>query len=301
MSIEKVGAWSLGDGVVPRLNATVNRSEGATLLFLGDLHLDNPKSDRRALKRVLDEAVAREAAVLLLGDVFDAMQGANDRRGSKRDLLARYTGRDDYLSALVEDVAEFLAPYAANIWVLLQGNHESAVAKHYGVHLEQLLGYELRKAGSSCVVPGYQSYAQLGFTFSEGHQNHALVPFWMAHGHGGGGAVTKGVIQAHRRAVTYPDARFVVSGHIHSSYFVAHEQHRLSQSGIPYDVEQEHYVVGAWKNEHVPGSGWWVERGHGPRLPSGWWASFFRQRGTISKESYASANPVRWEFTRAVP
>jgi hypothetical protein len=301
MSEPTIGSWRVRKSLVPRIDATVNRREGATLLFLGDLHLDNPKADRAALKRILDEAVAREAAVLLLGDVFDAMQGSGDRRGTKKDLMAKYTGRDDYLTALVEDVSEFLRPYARNIWVVLQGNHESSVARHYGVHLEQLLAYELNKAGGSVTVPGYQTYAQVGLKFGENQTGAGTIPFWIAHGHGGGGEVTKGVIQAQRRAVTYPDARFVVSGHIHSSYFVAHEQHRLSQNGQPYNTEQEHYVVGAWKNEHQPQQGWWVEKGRGPRMPSGWWATFYRAHGIVTSGSHAGAHRYRWDFTRAIP
>ena len=288
--------WVPVDAPIPVIRAVASRSEPASVLFIGDLHLDNPKTDRAALKRVLDRAVADEAAIFILGDMFDAMQGLGDRRGSKVDLAARYVGREDYLVALVEDVSEFLTPYAANIVLLLQGNHESSAAKHYGVHLEQLLAYELRKHGSPVVTPGYQTYAALQLTWSD-KRKHAdgTVPFWLTHGSGGGGPVTKGVIQAQRRAVTYPDARFVVSGHVHNSYFVAHEQHRLTTCLKTFDAEQEHYVVGAWKNEHEAKSGWWVERGGNPRLPSAWRASFWRASGVNPTDL------VRWEFTRVVP
>jgi len=287
--------WRVVDAPIPAWNATVSREEPFNVLFIGDLHLDNPKADRVGLKRVLDEAVAARAAIFLLGDVFDAMQGANDRRGSKSDLAAKYVGREDYLSALVEDVSEFLNPYAANIALLLQGNHESSAAKHYGLHLEQALAYELRKGGSAVVTPGYQSYCAFRFKWGHDAKVSTTVPFWLTHGSGGGGPVTRGVIQAQRRAVTYPDARFVVSGHVHNSYFVAHEQHRLTPSLKAFDTEQEHYVVGAWKNEHVAKGGWWVERGGNPRLPSAWRASFYRARGADTR------SPIRWEFTRVVP
>jgi hypothetical protein len=299
-----IGAWFPSEGGdVPCVTARVTSQEGASVLFMGDLHLDNPKSDRGAIKRMLDAAVQRDAAIVLLGDVFDAMQGARDPRGSKADLLAKYVGRDDYLFAMVEDVAEFLRPYARNIWVILQGNHESSVAKHYGVHLEQLLAYELNKFGGQVVVPGYQTYGLIQLSFRDEVAKHrsvadAKVPFWMTHGSGGGGEVTKGTIQAHRRAVTYPDARFVVSGHIHSSYFVAHEQHRITAKGYTYDTEQEHYVVGSWKNEHEPGRGWHVERGRGPRLPSAWLSTFYRSHRAGNGAASGEVNRVRWEFTR---
>lgn len=288
--------WRAVDAPIPAWIAPVTRYESANALFIGDMHLDNPKANRPALKRVLQDAVDNQCAIVILGDVFDAMQGAGDRRASKTDLLARYTGRDDYLTALVEDVAGFLAPFAPNIVLLLQGNHESSIAKHHGIRLEHALAYELRKQGSPVVTPGYQTYAAFKFSFkTDNSKADTTIPFWVTHGSGGGGPVTKGVIQAQRRAVTYPDARFVVSGHVHNSYFVAHEQHRLAPGLRTFDSEQEHYVVGAWKNEHDAAGGWWVERGGNPRLPAAWRVSFYRASGA------GTIDRVRWEFTRVTP
>ena len=290
--------WSPIDAPVPAARAIVSRADGATLLFLGDMHLDHPDANRRALTRLLDEAVTRDAAIILLGDTFDVMQAVGDRRGSKADLRRRYAGRDDYLTAVLEDVSEVLTPYAPHIWVVLDGNHESSVTKYNEISLTRLLVHELRRAGGPTVTPGYQSYALLHLAWTDREKRDATIPFWIAHGHGGGGEVSKGVLQAQRRAVTYPDARFVVSGHIHSSYFVAHEQHRVTPNGLVFDTEQEHYVVGAWKNEHVRASGWHVEKGRGPRMPSGWWATFYRAHG---RAEAGVADRARWEFTRAIP
>lgn len=270
--------------------------EGAAILFLGDLHLDHPHCDRASLKRLLDDAVSRNAAIVLLGDVFDVMQGAGDRRSTKTGLLPRYVTRDDYLMNVLDDVTEFLTPYAQHVWLILQGNHESSILKYHGVRLEQLLAVNLNRAGGNTVNAGYQTYALARVEYGEKRERWSTVPFWVGHGHGGGGEVTKGVIQAQRRAVTYPDARFMVTGHVHSSYFVAHEQLRLTTKTYrPYAVEQEHYVVGGWKQEHAVSDGWHIERGRGPRLPSGWWAVFYRNR------KRSEADVPRVEFTRATP
>jgi hypothetical protein len=296
----RAGAWVVSPAPVPALTATVDRVATTDVLFIGDLHLDHPTADRAAVKRLLDDARERNAAIALLGDVFDVMQGFGDKRQSKSELAARYTGRDDYLTAVLEDVLEVLEPYADLIWVVLQGNHESSVARYNGVHLEQLLAHELRRAGGACVAPGYETYALLRFRFREADgKADAVVPLWLTHGYGGGGEVTKGTIQAARRAVTYPDARIVVSGHIHSSYFIAHEQHRVTARGIVYDVEQEHYVVNTAKNEHKSHRGWHVERGRGPRKLSGWWGSFRRARGEAA--ALSASEKVSWDFYRAKP
>jgi hypothetical protein len=293
-----VGAWHATPAPIPALTGIVDRAEPTNLLFLGDLHLDHPSADRNGIKRLLDDARERNAAIALLGDVVDAMQGTNDRRAAKSELQARYVGRDDYLIAILEDVTEFLLPYADLIWLVLQGNHESSIARYNGVHLEQLLAHELRRAGGVAVAPGYQTYALLRFAWRENPTKaDAVVPLWLTHGYGGGGEVTKGTIQAQRRAVTYPDARIVVSGHIHSSYFVGHEQHRVTARGVVYDVEQEHYVVNTAKNDHELRRGWHVEKGRGPRRLSGWWGAFRRARGEFSGQS----EKVSWDFWRAKP
>lgn len=279
---------------IPVATARVTVKQSASILFLGDLHLDSSRADRGSVKRLLDEAVEREALVVLLGDVFDVMQGHMDRRASLSVLKKEYAGDSGgYLGAVLDDVASFLKPYAQNIWVILQGNHESAVLKYAGVRIEQLLAVELNRAGGNVSTPGYQTYAAVRLGKGMDDQRFASVPFWISHGHGGGGEVTKGVIQAQRRAVTYPDARFVVSGHVHSSYFVAHDQWRIAHTTLrPFAAEQEHYVVNTFKDEFSSGVGYHVEKGRGPKTPSGWWARFYRQH-TRSVDRFA------WAFERA--
>lgn len=260
------------------------------ILFLGDLHWDHPRCDRTALRRILDEAVEREALIVLLGDTFCAMQVTGDRRGHKSAVRPEHQ-RDDYLTALVETAIEWFTPYKERLWIVLHGNHETAVMKHHEVDLVKHFVRGLDASGESIATPGYSTYALVRLR----RQNQReTVPLWLAHGHGGGGPVTKGVIQAHRRAVTYPDARVVVSGHIHTSYFVAHEQHRVRQSGRVYQVAQEHYVVSSFKNEFGKGEGGWhVERGGGPSLPAGWWSTW-RARSV-------SENGASWSFEMAKP
>lgn len=289
--------WSIsGRHPIPVATARVNVKQHASILFLGDLHLDSSRADRGVVKRLLDEAVDREALIVLLGDVFDVMQGHMDRRATLAALKKEYAGDSGgYLGAVLDDVTTFLKPYAKHIWVILQGNHESSVLKYAGVRIEQLLAVELNRAGGSISTPGYQTYAAVRLTkgLDKENERYTSVPFWIAHGHGGGGEVTKGVIQAQRRAVTYPDARFVVSGHVHSSYFVAHDQWRLMHSTLrPYATEQEHYVVNTFKDEFSGGMGYHVEKGRGPKTPSGWWVRFYRKHNR-------QMDQFAWAFERA--
>ena len=280
---QTIGVWAPGrHGDVPSLEADVSRAgDPATILFIGDLHLDNPRARRPELRRVLDEAVARDAAIVMIGDTFDVMQGRNDRRANKAALAAQYLGRDDYLNAVLEDVTAFLTPYANNVWMILHGNHETSVAKHYEVDLVPMLA---RALGPHVVTPGWQTYVAIR-TRSGGKWNMTTYGF-VTHGAGGNSPVTKGVIGAARRAVTYPDAAFIVSGHLHTEFTIAHPQHRVTQSGRVHNTKQRHVQVSAWKIEDSNRPSWANEKGFPPTLPSAYWCEFYRARGDNPPQRY---------------
>jgi len=262
-------------------NAEVKRK----LLFLGDIHWDHPRCDRRTLKRILDEAVEENAWIVLLGDLFCVMQHKKDGRHTKGDVRPEHMV-EDYFGAVVETAIDWFEPYANHIWLSLIGNHGTAIVKHNEIDLMRAFVRGLNdRTGSSIIYPGYSTYAMIK-TESHGTRREGKT-FWLTHGHGGGGEVTKGVLQAQRRAVTYPDAEFVLSGHIHSSYFVAHEQWRITDDGRAYATEQQHYVVNTFKEEFKKGrGGFHVERGRGPRIPSGWMSEWFVKNNRIQSRWY---------------
>lgn len=55
----------------------------AIYLLISDIHFDNPHCDRALLKRHLDKALDIGATIMIFGDLFCAMQGKYDPRGSK--------------------------------------------------------------------------------------------------------------------------------------------------------------------------------------------------------------------------
>lgn len=277
-----IGAWeptTYGD--LPALASSVNRTEPRSILFIGDLHADSPYADRVGIRRVLDEAVERDAAIILLGDTFDAMQSKGDKRGNKAALMERYAGRDDYLNALLEDVAGFLRPYAANVWILLHGNHDSGITKYHEVDLVKLLARDMNAHGGRVITPGYQTYLAIK-TGTSGCKWHHVTLGFITHGSGGASPITKGAIGMARRATTYPDAAFIVSGHLHTDVQVSHPQYRVSHKGRLYVARQRHVQVGAWKLESHTAPSWAVEKGMPPALPAAYWLEFRRARGDVA-------------------
>lgn len=281
--------WSIDTDAraVPTLRATVGADTPAEILYLGDLHWDHAKCDRTALKAVLDQALQRDAVIVLLGDTLCLMQGRDDRRSAKSSLRPEHKV-DAYFSSVVDDFADWFAPYASNTWFALEGNHESAVRKHHEIDVTRMWVSRLNAAGASIQYPGYATYARV---LLQHNTRRGSVRFFAHHGHGGGGEVTRGTIQAQRRAVLYPDANWIVSGHIHSSYLVDHEQFRMNDAGKPFVAVQSHLSVGTWKHEYGDGTGGWhVEKGRGPRQASGWWCRIVA----------SSHRGVRWTFAKAV-
>lgn len=239
------------------------------LLFIGDVHWDHPSSDRAALRRVLEQAVDANAEIVLLGDLFCAMQGRNDRRGSKASIRPEHR-RADYFTALVETAVEWWEPFMDRVWVMLHGNHETAVRKHNEVDLVREFAGRVRdRTGLEVVTPGYSSYAQVRVVR---HNQSGGIPFWVGHGTGGAAPVTGGVIRAQRRAVSHPDARFLVSGHIHRHWMTTHPQVRTNSHGRVIKNLQRHYSVGTWKDDS--GGDYAEEREFAPTIPSVWWAEF---------------------------
>ena len=282
--------WSIDTNAqaVPTLRTSVTtQDQSVSLLFLGDLHWDHAQSDRHALKAVLDQAVERDAVIVLLGDTLCLMQGRDDRRSTKSALRPEHKV-DAYFSAIVDDWSEWYAPYAERTWIALEGNHCTAVKKNHEIDITRLWVSRLNAAGARIQYPGYSTYARILNNANTRQQN---ATFFIHHGYGGGGPVTRGTIQAQRRAVLYPDADWIVTGHIHSSYAIDHEQFRINRSGKPYVAVQSHLSVGTFKDEFGDGSGGWhVERGMGPRQKSGWWCHL----------RHSARRGFRWAFEKAV-
>ena len=254
-------------------------------LLTADRHLDNPHSDRKLQKLHLDQARERGAFVLDIGDLFDAMQGKNDRRHTKSDLRnEEKTG--SYLNALVENATDFLDPYRDLFALITEGNHETSVTKHTEFSLMDALVYNLKRAGSQVLRGGYRGYIKFRFRGPEksGYRHNKIA--YYNHGGGGGGPVTKGVIKTNRRGIMLPDADYVFSGHIHEQWIVNLSRSRLDQKGNEYTDVQKHVQIPSYKEEfsNQPG-GWHHEREAPPKPLGAWWIRFYYSNRNRSIEA----------------
>lgn len=260
-------------------------------LLLADIHIDNKHCLRGLLRDILDEALERGARTHIFGDLFDVMGGKYDPRSSKGDLRPELQV-DDYFDALVDDAVAFFAPYASILGVVSPGNHETAVLKRHETDLVRRFVKELnREHGGSAHVGTYAGWIVYRFarrnpSGSTGQRNTIRLHY--DHGYGGGGEVTRGTIQANRRAVRLPDADIVVSGHIHEGYQMPIPRERILESGRVILDEQLHLAIPTMKEEYLSHEGFHTEKGRNPKPLGGWWLDFAYRRRSRSVEFTAT-------------
>lgn len=232
------------------------------LLLLSDLHWDNPHCDRALLKKHLDTALERKATIMIFGDLFCAMQGKYDPRGSKASIRKEHNV-PNYLDALVDTAIDWFKPYAQNIALITPGNHETSILRRLETDLTERLANGLGVARGD-----YSGWVLMNF-----YRNKVAVQKILSyhHGYGGGGPVTKDVIQASRKAVYLPDADIVVSGHTHDRWIFPIQRVRISRYGKQTLEEQLHLKLGTYKDEYTAGNGWAIERGMPPKATGGMW------------------------------
>lgn len=257
------------------LDIEAERRKGWEQFFLltSDRHWDNPKSDRRKQKEHLEEARERNAGVIDAGDLFCAMQGKYDKRANKNDLRPEHQ-EGKYFDALVNTATDWFAPYAGLFDVIGKGNHETSILARQETDLiERLVGALNHKAGSNIQAGGYGGWVKFQFRSGPKRTSVNLKYF---HGSGGGGAVTKGVINTNRMAVYLPDADIVLTGHVHEQWLVELCRERLTQGGNIRRDTQTHICAATYKEEYGDGSGGYhIEKGRPPKPIGAWWLRFF--------------------------
>lgn len=246
------------------------------VLVTSDEHIDSPKCDHALLRHHMEQAKERGAAMIKLGDLLDAMQGKSDKRADKSALKDRHL-RSDYLNSLVEEAVEFYSPYKENIAYVGYGNHETSLVKHYEFDALSFITRDLQLQGSPVVRGGYRGWIKFMF-YRDGEPGKGTktINLYQIHGYGGGGPVTKDVIQANRKAVYLPDADIVVSGHTHDRNIFPLERIRITDQGVEYKSTQHHVKTGGYKDEFLDmDMGYAIEKGMPPKTVGGYWLEFY--------------------------
>lgn len=237
------------------------------LLLISDVHLDSVHCDRVKLKEHLDLALERNALVFIFGDLLDLMQGKYDPRSNKADLNPKYNS-SRYIDEVINDVVDFLMPYKSIMAFYSPGNHETSVEKRieYGIVDKICDKLEMMQGNYSGYI-----YCRFYAYLEDSYKVPLIISYH--HGYGGGGPVTKDVIQTARKAVYQPDANIVISGHTHDRWIVPITRNRIGRYGESID-QQWHIKTGTYQNAPTNFNGYAIEKGLAPKTGAGIWLKY---------------------------
>lgn len=257
-------AEKLNDATKISLKAKRRESEEFRILFISDVHLDNKKCKRDLLKRHLDKAKEIGAPIIDNGDFFDCMGGKYDPRSNKGDILKELQV-PNYFDAVTNMGRDFLKPYAKNIAIMSEGNHEGSVLGRHEINLTTNL---IDKLNPSIIYQKYSGWIMVQLADGPYTQTFHI---YRTHGSGGSAPVTKGAIQSARRQdISLAD--LYISGHIHTQFDIPRPQWYLTQDGKLKIRVPRHHQIGTYKDS--TGSYWEDTKGIGPPSLGGTWLVF---------------------------
>lgn len=221
---------------------------------LSDLHVDSILSNHERLQEHINWIVENNAYVLLCGDTLDAMQGKFDPRQHLNDLRPEILqimqqNQSEYYSAVVSYAAEQLSRLRGRIWLMLMGNHETAIAQRHGFDVLTPLASSL-----NTTLAGYRAFINVVVPTGEGSQQSLLI--YATHGERTvtDAPVTLGVISTNRRNASI-HADVYISGHTHNTWAVFTP--RLG----PYGISNAAHIQCPSYKETLKSSGFEAERG----------------------------------------
>lgn len=258
-----------------------SRNDSFNALLISDAHWDHPYCDRKKYNQAIDLAVERGAPIIYNGDTLCLMQTPRDPRQTKGKTREEHD-EPDYFRAIAVDFANEHRHAAKNIALIGYGNHETAPLRHYSVDPVRLMADQLeRLAGHRPVVGGYRGW--LFFRFMRaGKQQAGTILCYYFHGSGGGGPVTKGVIQTARRNAFVDGADIIWTGHIHERWMVDTPVVTCNIVGREISKPRWHLSTPGFKEEFVgAGKGWHIERGAPPKPTGAAWLNVYQDGKNI--------------------
>lgn len=245
---------------------TDSRTSSMSVLAISDVHFDSTKCDRKRLIRDLKWAQSEGAVVAIFGDFFDFMQGRYDPRGNKSAVRPEHKV-DNYVDAVIEDAADFLAKYCTNVLVT-RGNHETNLLKRLETDVTKRLVSALKERGVNALSGEYNGWV----IFSIQRLNTEIARAYASYHHGAGGNAprSKGVLGVDINQKENPDADIVFRGHDHNKWLVPQTVRRLNMVNKKMVRKiVRHVQLGSYKMMSEK-SGWEQEKGFGEPTLGGW-------------------------------
>jgi hypothetical protein len=194
---------------------------------------------------------------------------------------------------------EFFRPYAHHILMVGEGNHESAVKRKGEFDILARFVYGMNAlTGSKIQLGSYTGWVVFRGTYSSTTRSSFKMKYH--HGFGGGGVVTKGVIQNQRMDSSTEGADVIWMGHVHEMYHLLSVADALEHNPISgYRTVQRvrhHIRTSSYKNESS-GGGYHDEKGRPAKPLGGYWMRLTATQTMVNRKQSAYIEP---EFTMAL-
>lgn len=256
------------------------------ILLMSDEHVDNAECHLPTLIAHHERAIEIGAPICKFGDTFCLMQGKWDKRADQNQLLPELRG-NNYLDNVESYAFSKYEKYARNIAALTKGNHCISIENRHQTSLIERLASRLRQAGSPVLTAGVAGFVRLSFRW--GSRSVASKLLCYHHGYGGGGEVTRGMIDNNRTRGQYL-ADVYYSGHIHRRNMDENVLLSVNRGGKVTRMPQLFLRGSSYKIEEF--SEWHTSGGRAARPIGGWWLKLTLSRKGDSDELLMEARPA---------
>jgi hypothetical protein len=233
----------------------INYTPGCKIGFtcISDLHLGAANVDEELIKDELEEAKRNNDRININGDIFDMILIKDVKRFQPDVLHPKLYGRKDIVNACLDMAENLLGPYANQIDMIGQGNHDLGCSKHHNVDVIKLLIERLEKHHKPSHkihygnITGFIDYRLRYVTPNgqEGNGHGKRFVIYYHHGTGGGSPLNKGTIDLHKKA--WVEADLIWLGHKHTKVSTEVRTMKCPQSGVePLIKDVRQIITGAY-------------------------------------------------------
>ena len=208
-----------------------SRSDRFWIYPLFDIHLGSAACDEKLLKRDIAEIASKPNAMVILGgDMIDAVIHTDAKRytgSTMADWCRGMDDIDDVIAAQLDMLTSTLYPIREKIIAVVEGNHESAAAKHNSrAVFRDLCGRIAGQDGRmSEIALGVEGFINLRFMRKSAGQKVEKSHTWpmtiyARHGFGGG-RLKGGKINNLTQVLYAYDCDIALSGHVHDRIYTS--------------------------------------------------------------------------------
>lgn len=271
-------------------------------LIISDVHFDSQHCNRDLLFALLNKAKECGAMVLIHGDWFDIMGCYGDPRSKADEIRSDYLSKDfSYLDMVIEDSIEALRPYADNILLMSEGNHETNIKRRHDTNPLKHVTDALKEHNPNLIRSLYSGWLTLSYSYYKGGPRNTSGStesncIHFHHGFGGSAKRSKGMLDVQTEITKYPEAQLLVRGHTHQKWYdPSTTRQRLNQRGYLFMEGVDYLQTGSFKDGHNYGEGGFeVEKNYNPTRLGGWWLTHLYHKKKGIKRRIVEAD---WDST----